>query len=190
MSIESGYDRQVLTNPDIACPPEILKQQVAVEAKYVGFDDLPVSGVIEVNEAVAGDVKAFFEQTVLLNFPIEKVAPASSRPYEWNDDALMEANVSSGFNYRLIAGTDTPSLHGKGLAFDVNPRQNPYIRYKGRQEIVAPAGAIWQPDQPGTLSAEHPLVKFMIERGWEWGGNWTAESGRIDYQHFQKGVDD
>jgi hypothetical protein len=188
MSIESEYDRPVLTNPDISCPLEILKQQVAVEVKYVGYDGSPESGIIEVNEAVASDVRAFFEQALLLDFPIEKVAPASSSPYEWNDDRLMEANVSSGFNYRLIAGTDTPSLHGKGLAFDVNPRQNPYIRYKDGQEIVAPKGALWQPEQPGTLSAEHPLVLFMIERGWEWGGSWTAESGRIDYQHFQKDI--
>lgn len=187
--MSSAYEqRGIVTNPELSCPPEILKQQVVIEVKYVGFNGVPASGAIEVNEAVAGDVEAFFEQAVQLHFPIEKVAPAGDSPFEWNDNVLMEANVSSGFNYRLIAGTDTPSLHGKGLAFDVNPRQNPYICYKDGQEIAAPTGAIWQPDQPGTLSAEHPLVQFMIERGWEWGGNWTAESGRIDYQHFQKDI--
>lgn len=190
MSMESESKRQVLSNPNQSCPPEILKQQVGIEVKYVGFDGLPQSGIIEVNEAVADDVKTFFERALLLSFPIEKIAPASDSQYLWNDDALMGANVSSGFNYRLIAGSDTSSLHGKGLAFDVNPRQNPYIRYEDGQEIVAPKGALWQPDQPGTLSAEHPLVQFMIERGWEWGGNWTAESGRVDYQHFQKNIED
>ncbi len=190
MEIKDERNRKILTNPESSCPPEILNQQVAIEVKFVGFDGSPASGIIEVNELVADEVKAFFEQALRLNFPIEKVAPASESPYEWNDDVLMEANVSSGFNYRSIAGTDTPSLHGRGFAFDINPRQNPYIRYKDGQEIVAPTNSIWQPDQPGTLSAEHPLVQFMVERGWEWGGSWTAESGRIDYQHFQKNIGD
>lgn len=141
----------VLPNPEWPCPPEILEQQVAIEVTYVSFDGPTVTGTMEVNKAVAHDVKDFFQRAALLNFPIEKVAAASDSPYKWNDDALMEANVSSGFNYRLIAGADTLSLHSKGLAFDVNPRQNPYIRIKDGQEIVAPSGAMWRPDQPGTL---------------------------------------
>jgi peptidoglycan L-alanyl-D-glutamate endopeptidase CwlK len=176
----------VFPNPEQSCPPEILKQQASLEVSYLDFDGATHSGIIEVNERVADDVRAFFEQALALNFPIGMVAPASDISYKWNDDRLMEANVSSGFNYRLIAGTDTPSLHGSGQAFDINPRQNPYIRYEYNQEIVAPIGAVWQPTEPGTLSAQHPLVEFMIERGWEWGGNWSAESGRVDYQHFQK----
>lgn len=186
---ESQKYRVVISNPEQTCPPEMLKQQVPVDVQFLDFEGRLSSGMIEVNRVVADDVRAFFEQAIELNFPIAKVAPASENPYRWNDDELMAANVSSGFNYRLIAGTDTPSLHARGLAFDVNPRQNPYIRYENGIEIIAPTGAIWQPQEPGTLSAEHPLVQFMIERGWEWGGNWSAKSGRIDYQHFQKEVE-
>ena len=51
---------EVRPNPKLACPPEILKQQVVIEVKYIGFDGLPGSGVIELNEAVVSDVKAFF----------------------------------------------------------------------------------------------------------------------------------
>ncbi len=98
----------------------------------------------------------------------------------------MAGNVSSAFNYRLIAGTDKPSLHGRGLAFDINPRQNPYIRYSGGKKIVRPHSAVWNKDKPGTLHAEHPLVLLMEGFGWEWADNWTPESGRTDYQHFQK----
>lgn len=115
VSIENERSRQVPSNPNLLCPPEILKQQVAVEVGYLAFDGTLRIGVIEVNKLVADDVKAFFEQAVALDFPIEKVAPASDTAYQWNDDTLMEANVSSGFNYRLVAGTDAPSLHGKGL---------------------------------------------------------------------------
>jgi hypothetical protein len=98
----------------------------------------------------------------------------------------MEDNVSSGFNYRLIAGTDKPSLHALGRAFDINPRQNPYIRYERREIIAQPKQSKWDKSRPGTLFADHPLVKMMEGFGWEWGGHWSQESGRTDYQHFQK----
>ena len=37
-------------------------------------------------------------------------------------------------------------------------------------------------DSPGSL------VVLMKNLGWQWGGDWMPESGRIDYQHFEKTV--
>jgi len=186
MSMEHNENSPVLVNPELTCPPEILKSQVALPVTYFGFDHQANRGTIEVHFAVADDVKAFFELANNIQFPIEKVVPASDPAYKWDDDKLMVSNVSSGFNYRLVAGTNQVSLHGRGLAFDINPQQNPYIRYKNGEVVVAPAGATWDNTKPGTLFSNHPLVVFMLERGWEWGGDWTEQSGRIDYQHFQK----
>jgi hypothetical protein len=100
----------------------------------------------------------------------------------------MAQNISSGFNYRTIAGTTEVSLHGKGMAFDVNPRINPYIRYENGVQIIAPHSASYNPKAPGTLHATHPLVVHMKSLGWEWGGDWLPQSGRVDYQHFQKEI--
>ncbi|HVC35879.1 MAG TPA: M15 family metallopeptidase [Candidatus Dormibacteraeota bacterium] len=186
MSAEYGKLPPVLENPEKPCPTEILRQQIALPVTYYGFDRKSHSGLIEVNLTVVDDVKAFFDLALELNFLIEKVVPASNSDYQWDDNKLMAANVSSGFNYRLIAGTDKVSLHGHGLAFDINPRQNPYIRHESGEIIVAPTGAVWEPDKSGTLSDNHPLVQFMLECGWEWGGNWSQDSDRTDYQHFQK----
>ncbi len=176
----------IKSNPEFNCPPEILNQQVALSVQYFGFDGINHFGVIEVNHSVVDEVKQFFVLANQLKFPIEKVSVASDIPYKWNDEQLMRANVSSGFNYRLVAGTDNISMHGQGLAFDINPRQNPYIRYENGRAIVAPKEAVWNSSNPGTITNNHPLVQYMTEKGWEWGGNWTIESGRIDYQHFQK----
>lgn len=186
--MQSGEIYPIRPNPEFTCPPEILNQQIALSVQYYGFGRLNNYGVIEINRLVADDVKQFFALAYQLKFPIEKVAAASDMPYGWNDDRLMEENVSSGFNYRLVAGTDKVSLHGQGLAFDINPIQNPYIRYENGQTIIAPKGASWNPSKPGTLTSNHPLVHLMRDKGWEWGGNWTMESGRIDYQHFQKQI--
>jgi hypothetical protein len=186
MSEQNPDALRVRSNPDMPCPSEILRAITPLEIAHYGFDGSSQTGVIEVHEAVAVDVADFFALAAQYHFPVERVVRASD--FNWDDDLLMIANASSGFNYRLIAGTNRVSQHGLGLAFDVNPLQNPYIRGERGVEIVAPAGAAWNPALPGTLSAEHPLVRFMLERGWEWGGNWPPASGRTDYQHFQKSI--
>ena len=186
--MNSAENLPIKPNPELKCPPEILDKQVALAIKFYGFDGQYHDGIIEINRLVVDDIEQFFAIAIKLKFPIEKVSPASDALYEWNDEQLMMANVSSGFNYRLVAGTDNVSLHGQGLAFDINPIQNPYIRYKNGQVIVAPKSATWEPGMPGTLTNNHPLVILMKEKNWEWGGDWKVESGRIDYQHFQKQI--
>ncbi len=188
MSIEFERGIKVLPNPDRPSPPEVIKQLVRLRVSYIGFDGNTHSGIIEVNELVAEDVNAFFEKAVALEFPIENVLPAGDAPYHWDDELLMADNITSGFNNRPIPDTTRPSFHSTGLAFDVNTRLNLYIRFIDGTEIIAPEGASWQPHIPGTLTVDHPLVQLMLERGWEWGGNWTKDSGRIDYQHFQKSM--
>jgi hypothetical protein len=150
-----------------------------------GFDGSIHQGIIEVHERVVRDAADFFVRAFELQFPFERVVRSSDPEFAWDDDRLMAANATSGFNYRTIAGTNELSSHALG-AIDVNTRLNPYIRYTSEGELVSPPGAAWNPDAPGTLYGGHPLVAFMQERGWEWGGDWTRESGRIDYQHFQK----
>jgi hypothetical protein len=181
----------ILSNPDRPTPPEIEAQIVPLEVEYIDFGGHLQKGTIEINRSVSGDVQAFFEKALELKFPIEKVVKSSDVPYFWDDDKLMAANTSSGFNYRLIKDTDRPSLHGVGLAFDVNTRLNPFIRHKNGGTAKDPPDAVYDPSVPGTLYADHPLVLFMKDLGWEWGGDWrddVDENGnwRIDYQHFQK----
>jgi peptidoglycan L-alanyl-D-glutamate endopeptidase CwlK len=177
----------ILTNPSLECPPEIIQELVQLPVHYWNFTDQVCHGTIEVHRDVASDVAGFFDLAYETHFPIERVVRASDEPYKWDDDKLMAANTSSGFNYRTIAGSTILSHHSRGLAFDINTRLNPYIRYTEGREIIAPDGAVWEPGAPGVLSKEHPLVQFMIKRGWIWGGDWTFENnGMIDYQHFQK----
>lgn len=177
----------LIQNPERPCPPEILEKQALLTVRYVSFDERYHDGQIVVDARLVHDVRSFFELATMLEFPIEKVAPAVQ--FGWSDDAMMDQNITSGFNYRTIAGTEQISLHGKGMAFDVNTRLNPYYRYENGQEIIAPQGAQYDTGMPGTMYPEHPLVQHMKSLGWEWGGDWTRESGKVDYQHFQKNLD-
>lgn len=178
----------IIQNPDRPCPDELLKTLGLMHVTYWGFDGSVYEGQIVIATKIMSEVEAFFNHAYELRFPIERVVPVSAPQYRWNGKKLIEDNVSAGFDYRMIAETDRPSLHGKGAAFDINPRQNPYIIYEDGQPVkgVPRKNAAIDHSKPGTLSADHPLVKLMQGFGWEWGGNWTPESGRIDYMHFQK----
>lgn len=155
-----------------------------MEVSYFGFDRRLHIGQIVIAQSVMAEVEAFFDLARELRFPIAKAMPAAA--YNWDDERLMAENVTSGFNYRPIAGTSNLSLHALGQAFDVNPVQNPYVRYENGKPIIRPKDAVWRPGTSGTLSTNHPLVQLMKGFGWDWGGDWPAKSGRTDYQHFQK----
>lgn len=140
------------------------------------------------HQAVVSDVADFFALALALTFPIEKVVPISHEKYQWSDELSMADNNTSGFNYRTIMGTNHLSNHALGRAFDVNPRQNVYLKRdkEGREVFCLPEGAIYDENAKGTLTSTHPLVIFMKERGWVWGGDWQREDGVVDYQHFEK----
>lgn len=180
-------------NPDNPCPPDILAQIESLEVQYRNFEGRTKTGVIEVNAKAVADVALFFQKAMEIGFPIERVVRSSDAPYLWDDQKLMAANATSGFNYRPVAGTDNLSKHGLGLAIDVNTRLNPCIRYQdgkrlvNGKELAALKEVVWDPSLPGTLYSDHPLVRYMLSLGWEWGGHWTLEKdGLVDYQHFTK----
>ena len=101
--------------------------------------------------------------------------------YGGSDDRSMEANNTSAFNCRKVAGTDRWSQHSYGRAIDINPVQNPYVR-----------GSTVEPDagrnylnrsnvRKGMIVRPGPVVRAFTNAGWYWGGDWSSSK---DYQHF------
>lgn len=161
---------------------EIKARLETVNVKFYSDDNQIHDGQIIVDKDNVQDVKDLFEMILSLpeeqRFPITSVEPIEK--YNWDDEASMSENNTSAFNYRKIAGTDKLSLHSYGFAFDLNPRINPYI-VEGK--VTQPRNGSYNTEVPGTLYSGHPIVEFMKQRGWEWGGDWTKYQ---DYQHFQK----
>jgi hypothetical protein len=173
-------DEAVLHHLPAGCPPAIVARQKLVDVEYVGFDGRRHVGQLVVDEALVDDVQAVFAVMRETRYPVTSVIPIAAAPFDWSDDASMDANNTSGFNYRPVTGTSVLSNHACGLAIDLNPRINPYIR----GSVVQPAGAVYDPTKPGTLTADHPVVKAFKARGWTWGGDFKQLK---DYQHFEKG---
>jgi hypothetical protein len=175
-------------NPRNPAPTEVLENLEIVTVEYFGFDNKKHRGQIVMHKDWVSDVKEFFAEALRLQFPIEKVIPISHSKYLWDDERSCEDNNSSGYNYRIILGTNRLSRHANGLAFDINPVQNIYIRHdeKGNETYRSPKNGMYDKNAKGTLTQGHPLVSLMRQKGWMWGGDWKKEDGVVDYQHFEK----
>ena len=165
------------------CPPEIKDRQRLINVKYYSFDNKIHQGQMVVDRDLADDIEFAFGEALKEKFPIFSVIPMSHASFRkdglWDDNLSMEANNTSCFNYRTIIGTQNISLHGGGRAVDINPMQNPFIIGKTK----LPAGSNYNREVKGTLTGESIIVKTLVSRGWEWGGNWASQK---DYQHLEK----
>jgi hypothetical protein len=166
---------QALAGKEI--PQHIKENLILIDVEYWSFDAGEKFGQLVIHQELATEVKAIFAEIKAARFPIEKIIPVAV--YDWSDDASMEDNNSSAFNYRNIVGGENLSQHAFGRAVDINPRQNPYV--KG--DIVLPQNAIYSPDAPGTIVSGDVIVEAFVKHGWDWGGNWQRLK---DWQHFEK----
>lgn len=161
----------------IEIPKSILKNLTIIDVECFSFDGKLHKGQIVVNKSAAKDIKEIFQEIKKSKFPIAKVIPAVR--YNWSDEASMNNNNTSAFNYRKVAGQRVLSPHSYGLAIDINPMQNPHI--KGNK--IIPQNASYNQKAPGTILRDSQLVKEFQKRGWQWGGLWQSSR---DYQHFEK----
>ncbi len=161
-----------------AAPREVLENLGLIDVRYRGFDGRLHIGQLVCQLELAAEIGEIFTLLEQWRFPIAGVVPIVR--YGWSDGASMDADNSSAFNYRTIAGTDRLSRHALGRAVDINPRENPAVYPDGR---IAPAEAVYRPGNPGTFTEDHPAVCAFIERGWRWGGHFDHMR---DYHHFEK----
>jgi hypothetical protein len=162
---------------DPNCPPEIKNNQALIDVLYYSADGLIHKGQVMMDQRLADDIRTIFEVALETRFPITSVIPLSQ--FDWSDEDSMSANNTSGFNYREVTGGKKLSNHAYGFAVDINPLLNPFIK----NDLTLPANSVYNPEKPGTLTADHAIVKAFLKLGWEWGGNWQSLK---DYQHFEK----
>jgi peptidoglycan LD-endopeptidase CwlK len=174
--IDSNVDFEEAVN-GLSIPKIVLENLRIVDVYYYGFDDKLHKGQLVVHKDVVLNIIEIFELIRESRFPIERVVPISK--YGWSDEKSMQNNNTSAFNYRFISGTRVISKHASGLAIDINPRFNPYVKNGNN----LPVNCIYDTTKAGTISSGSQLVKEFKKRGWQWGGDWKSLK---DYQHFEK----
>ena len=148
---------------------------------HIGYDGCVHVGEVIVNAKVANEVLEIFKQLYKIQYPIEKMHVMSY--YHGSDELSMEDNNSSAFNFREVTDGGKLSMHAYGLAIDLNPKVNPYIK----NHVVLPANgqAYVNRDQSvlGMIKKNDAVYQLFTSYGWTWGGDWSSLK---DYQHFEK----
>jgi hypothetical protein len=182
--LEAALARRVLSFIQKADPsPRIAVSELRyLQIPFFGFDDQEHTGELLVHQSVAEEVEEIFHEIFCARFPIEKMRLIEN--YNWDDNASMEDNNSSAFCYRIaVAKPGILSQHSFGLAIDVNPLYNPYVK----KELILPVSGKRYADRStyikGMIMPGDPCHRAFCKRGWTWGGSWPD---RQDYQHFEK----
>ena len=186
----SGF-KSVVTDPapDSVIARSSWSKQCPVAAKDLswvrltvkGFDGSRHTGELLVNGSVDQQVVQVFRALWDADFPIEKMAITTDA--EGTAPPTGDGNGTGSFNCRPTVGATVFSQHAYGLAVDVNPFQNPYV--KG--DLVLPELASSYLDRnnvrPGMITPDGPVVRAFAAIGWTWGGTWNSLK---DYQHFSQ----
>lgn len=97
-----------------------------VQVLHYGFDGKVKEGELIVNKKIAKKTVKVFYALYQKRYRIKRMRLIDD--YGANDEKSMAANNTSAFNYRVISGTTKLSNHSYGMAIDINPRINPWVK--------------------------------------------------------------
>lgn len=156
------------------------------ELRYLTVAHWTPEGTVErgeliCNRSIAPDLIDIFRNLYEAGYPIERMRLIDE--YGADDVESMLANNTSCFNYRVVAGSNKLSKHALGLAIDINPLYNPYV--KGA--VVSPEEGRPYADRTGDfpmkIDETDLCYQEFVAHGFKWGGSWNSLK---DYQHFEK----
>ena len=140
-------------------------------------------GEIVCNKKIASDLLEIFRKLYDEDYLLESVRLIDE--YGGDDLLSMQANNTSCFNYRPTTGGSKLSKHAYGMAIDINPLYNPYVKLK-TGKILPSGGEAYtdrEKDFPYKINNKYIAYKEFAKRGYKWGGSWRTVK---DYQHFEK----
>ena len=159
--------------------PVALSDLVYVTVSHIGFDGQPHTGELIVNAQVAEHIVGVFEALFDAAYPIEEMRVVDAPELELAPTG--DGNNTTAFVCRPATGSNSWSQHAYGLAIDINPFHNPYL--KG--DVVLPELASYyldrSLDEPGMITGGGEVVAAFDAIGWFWGGDWTSMK---DWMHF------
>lgn len=165
------------------CPVPLSDLRLLTLSHHTPTGDV-ATGELVVHHLVAQRVVDAFRDIFDAKFPIERMARIDA--FDGTDDESMKANNTSAFNCRPVTGGRGFSKHAYGVAIDINPLINPYVKRRGERLIVEPSlGAPYvkrDASVPGLIVRGDVVHKAFTSRGFQWGGTWRRVQ---DYQHFE-----
>lgn len=152
---------------------------------HYNLDGAVLLGEMICNKAISDDLIAIFKTLYKARYPIERMVLIDE--YDADDERSMKANNSSGFNFRFVSGTTRLSNHSQGMAVDINPLYNPYVKVREGRILVEPEAGRRYADRnrnfPYKIDTSDLCYKEFLKHNFIWGGSWESLK---DYQHFEK----
>ncbi|MEX2654714.1 MAG: M15 family metallopeptidase [Acidimicrobiia bacterium] len=144
-----------------------------------GFDGDHHTGELIVHADHAESIVGVFSHLHDARFPIEQMRVV--RADELDLPPTGDGNVTTAFVCRPVVGSTSWSMHAYGLAVDINPFHNPYVK----DDLVLPELASYYTDRslarPGMIVEGSVAVGAFDDIGWFWGGRWSTLD---DPMHF------
>lgn len=139
-------------------------------------------GEMVCNKAIAAQLVEIFRALYRAHYRIERMVLIDD--YGADDDRSMAANNTTCFNYRRMTGSrGRVSRHGYGMAVDINPLYNPYVKGRTVKPDAARPYAYRRKGVPMAITHGDICHSLFIRHGFRWGGAWRSLK---DYQHFEK----
>jgi hypothetical protein len=92
-----------------------------------------------------------------------------------------DGNDTTSFACRPAVGSASWSQHAFGLAIDINPFHNPYLKGDLVLPELASAYVDRENTRPGMITEGDVVTEAFADIGWGWGGNWSSLK---DWMHF------
>ena len=161
-----------------------LSDLVYIPLLHYGFDSHVHRGEIICNKVIAEPVITVFRTLYRKRYQIQSIRLIED--FGGSDDLSMRSNNTSSFNYRPSAGGGKLSRHALGLAIDINPLYNPYVKESEGRLRILPEEAAPYVDRskrfPHKITHRDSAYLAFNESGFIWGGDWETLK---DYQHFE-----
>lgn len=188
---EAMNGKSYIENPDISY--DDLRY---IKVLHYNFYHQIQVGELVVNQAIAENCRQIFMELFQEEYEINSMY-LIDRYYEKDqvrngeqvDISSINDDNTSAFHYRKIAGTEVLSNHAYGMAIDINPLENPYVKEADLQQTVASQYKDYNSYKDRTAQRAHMISKddacyrIFKAHGFQWGGEWN---GNKDYQHFEK----
>ncbi|MBQ2639320.1 MAG: M15 family metallopeptidase [Bacilli bacterium] len=186
------FNKTYKKNPDIS-----IEDLVYIKLMYYNYNHEIKQGEMIVNKDIFLDVIDIFSELFYNEYEIYSVKLIDDL---WQGDSLssdkasMKANNCSSFNYRRILGKNYLSKHATGHAIDINPVENPYIRFDENNQPIydnLSDEEIYYAENRNknlkhVITHDDLAYKLFTEHNFEWGGDWNDPGDPKDYQHFEK----
>ncbi len=189
--LDSPTAAPFIYKPGKICP--IQRQDLkSVRVPYWANETQLKMGMLIVHQDIAERVRDIFVEIAMSSSPERVIYRIDEimQTFDGDDAHSMAANNTSSFNCRTTPGSSRLSQHAYGLAIDINPLWNPYVKTrKGQTTVLPPEGRLYDgvtaerdPKDSRLLRADHLIVTTFKKYGFKWGGDWRSLK---DYQHFE-----